>query len=142
MLGGANLEIYAHPFDCPHIDGSWCDRIVVRPAPAGIPLLGPCWIWLGWNNAKPGGAYGKVEIKGRAQYLHRVMWERYHNLSLHPGDCIDHKCRVRLCFSPHHIECCDYEENNRRRDEYAARFNNEINPELSQEDIDALARGW
>lgn len=125
---------YAHPFDCPYIFASWCDRIFVRGAPAGYGLQGPCWIWTGWNNAKRSGAYGKVWINGRAEYLHRYMWQEHNGLLLQTGDHIDHLCRVRLCFSPYHLECCDLAENNRRRDEYAARYTEtHYDPELEQQ---------
>lgn len=116
------LPFYDHPFDCPHVLGSWCDRILVVDAPLDRGVYGPCWIWTGWNNAKPGGAYGKVKVEGRTHYLHRWMWEQHNGLLLQVGDHIDHLCRVRLCFSPHHTECTDLAENNRRRDEYAAQF--------------------
>lgn len=132
---------YANPLDCPHVFGSWCDRIVVRPAPRipGVVLRGPCWIWTGWNNAKPGGAYPKVWINGRAEYLHRYMWQQHNQLQLQVGDHVDHLCRVRLCFSPHHTDCCDLKENNRRRDEYAAQFReHHYSPELEAEILEGF----
>lgn len=140
-MKGMHNDFYEHPFDSPHVRGSWCDRIVVRPAPvrAGVILRGPCWIWLGWNNGKRinkegQGPYPKVWIDGRAEYLHRYMWEQHNGVSLQGGEFIDHLCRVRLCFSPHHTDCCDLEENNRRRDEYAARFSEtHFSPELEAE---------
>jgi hypothetical protein len=133
------MVLYQHPFECPLVDHNWSDRIIVRPAPVlpGVELLGSCWIWCGWNNAKPynkdgrGGPYGKVKIAGRTDYLHRVMWERYNGLLLQGGEVIDHRCRVRLCFSPHHIECVDHEENAQRRSDYAASFKEvEYDPDL------------
>jgi hypothetical protein len=131
--------IYPHPLDCPFVDGSWFDRIIVVPKPVGIDAFGDCWCWTGWNNAKPynkdgtGGPYGKVKIAGRTDYIHRVMWERHHGLFLQGGEVIDHLCRVRLCFSPHHIECVDHEENNQRARDYAASFKEELNPEVDIE---------
>lgn len=129
-------RFYEHPFDCPHVLGSWCDRIVVRRAPIipGVVLFGACWIWTGWNNGKLGGPYGKVRVNGKVEYLHRWMWEQHNEMRLSVGDHVDHLCRVRLCFSPHHTECCDLAENNRRRDEYAAQFReSHYSPELEAE---------
>lgn len=125
---------YEHPFDCPHVNASWCDRIVVRRAPRLVDVPGPCWIWLGWNNGKPSGPYGKVKIQGRTDYIHRVMWERHNGVYLRGGETIDHLCRVRLCFSPHHLENVDYAENNERAREYGQRFAmTEYSPELEAE---------
>lgn len=125
---------YAHPYDCPHFYGSWADRVCVRPAPIGFDVPGPCWIWLGWNNGKPSGAYGKVKINGRTDYIHRVMWERHNGVYLQGGETIDHLCRVRLCFNPYHLENVDYSENRQRAVDYAARFSETTyDPELEAE---------
>lgn len=140
-------EFYGSPHDCPCVENYWLDRIVVRPAPilSGVLLLGPCWIWQGWNNAKPynkngtGGPYGKVKIKGRGEYLHRIMWERHNGVLLQGGEVIDHLCRVRLCFSPYHVENTNAAENARRREEYAAKFRaSEFTPEYEAEILEGL----
>lgn len=128
-------EFYAHPYECPHFDGSWCDRVVLRAPPAFCSVVGDCWIWTGWNNAKPGGAYGKVKIRGRTDYIHRVMWERYNGVLLQGGEVIDHICRVRLCFSPHHIECVDHEENAYRREGYATQFSETRFDDALEQDV-------
>jgi hypothetical protein len=123
LLAPNEKLLYTNPLDCPHIHASWCDRILVVDAPVHFLGRGPCWRWTGWNNAKTNGAYGKVKVEQRTFYLHRLMWERHNALYLRGGETVDHLCRVRLCFNPYHLDCCDRAENTRRAKEYAKKFN-------------------
>lgn len=65
-----------------------------------------CWLWLGADN---GCGYGKF----RGRYAHRISFE------LAKGNIparmhLDHKCRVRCCVNPDHLEPVTNAENARR----------------------------
>lgn len=55
-----------------------------------------CWIWLGALSEK---GYGHVNGK----IAHRVNYE-FHKGPIPDGLQLDHKCRVRCCVNPHHLE--------------------------------------
>lgn len=68
------------------------------------PMSG-CWIWIG-NQALNG--YGTLNIKNaggrhKVKLAHRVMWERLRG-AIPVGLQLDHKCRVRACVNPAHLE--------------------------------------
>lgn len=71
-----------------------------------IDATGPCWLWTrGTDNG-----YGRVWIDGRAQFMHRVVYE----LLVGPipsGMTLDHLCRVLLCCNPDHLEIATIAEN-------------------------------
>lgn len=60
-----------------------------------------CWLWdARWDS---GNGYGKVSWKGRAWMAHRLVYA----LLVGPiprGLILDHKCRVRACCNPLHLE--------------------------------------
>lgn len=77
-----------------------------------IPWSG-CWIWLG---APTSEGYGVIRVGNKKQdYAHRVSY----NLFVGPipqGLEIDHKCRIRCCVNPAHLEAVTHRENARRGD--------------------------
>jgi hypothetical protein len=69
-----------------------------------------CLLWTGAHNT---GGYGVVWVDGRAQLVHRVVY----NLLAGPvpeGLQLDHLCRVRHCASVAHLEPVTNRENGRR----------------------------
>lgn len=73
------------------------ERIQDKIAPC--PMSG-CWFWMGWDS---GSGYGKVSMEGVACMAHRVVYE----LLVGPipdGLILDHRCRVRCCCNPVHLE--------------------------------------
>lgn len=83
------------------------------PAPTCRPELGPCWLWLAALN---GGGYGQFWIDGQIRrYVHRISWELEHGPSPEGMD-LDHRCRVRRCVNPAHLEPVTHAENVRRGD--------------------------
>lgn len=77
-----------------------------------LPYIEPvtesgCWIWMRGVNYK---GYGRVMWKGKAIYVHRLLFEIERGpipISL----VTDHLCRVRLCVNPYHIELVTHKEN-------------------------------
>lgn len=59
-----------------------------------------CWIWVGCRK-KTG--YGVINLRGRRTEAYRVVYELY-NGAVPSGLELDHKCRVRACVNPDHLE--------------------------------------
>ena len=76
-----------------------------------------CWLWTGAINQD---GYGIMQIggrKGRRAYSHRVAYETF--VGAIPRELqIDHKCRVRCCINPAHLEAVTQLENIRRGDRH------------------------
>src|SRR2546426_7051823 len=68
-----------------------------------------CWIWVG---ARAKG-YGKFWHDGEVRQAHRVAFEEAHG-PIPAGLEPDHKCRVRACVNPGHIETVAPRVNNLR----------------------------
>jgi hypothetical protein len=91
----------------------------VQPCP-----MSGCWIWTGAINESTG--YGIVTRGTRSQGRTSVHRHAYETLvGPIPQELVsDHKCRVRVCCNPQHIEPVTQQVNTLRGD---ARFNGEKN---------------
>lgn len=69
-----------------------------------------CWLWTSALNRK---GYGKFDDETRNLLAHRFSYEM-HRGPIPAGLEIDHKCRVRCCVNPDHLEPVTHEENVRR----------------------------
>jgi HNH endonuclease len=84
-------------------------RIEANSTP--IPESG-CFVFLGCLSHD---GYGKIGIDGRTQYVHRVAYEHFIG-PIPDGADLDHKCRVRSCWNPQHLDPVTRSENLRRGD--------------------------
>lgn len=75
----------------------------------GVPESG-CWIWIGSRNA---GGYGTVKYRGKVWLAHRASYTILAG-PIPPGLELDHKCRVRACVNPDHLEPVTGQENIQR----------------------------
>lgn len=71
-----------------------------------------CFIWMG---AIGSNGYGKIGISGtnKLAYAHRAAYE-YFVGPIPQGLDLDHKCRMRCCVNPEHLEPVTRKENLRR----------------------------
>lgn len=76
-----------------------------------------CWLWTGTMNAL---GYGRMWARDatkpngwRSTSAHRYSYE-VHVGPIPDGLCLDHKCRVRCCVNPAHLEPVTQAENVRR----------------------------
>lgn len=77
------------------------------------PVAG-CWLWTGALNTVRGEpAYGHFSINGRNRFVHQFAYEFWVGPII-KGHEPDHKCRVRRCFNPEHLEVVTASENRRR----------------------------
>lgn len=83
------------------------ERLLDKVMP--VPECG-CWLWLGSTN---GNGYGNFSYQGRTRNAHRVSYELHYG-SIPEGMEIDHKCRMRCCVNPAHLEPVTHAENMRR----------------------------
>jgi hypothetical protein len=62
---------------------------------------GGCWIWAGTRNAD---GYGLISLsRAKSDFAHRVSYQLLVG-PIPPGLQIDHRCRVRACVNPAHLE--------------------------------------
>jgi hypothetical protein len=89
------------------------DRIMNRVEPE--PTSG-CWLWTACLDKDGYGRTGVyVNGKKRMYYTHRFMYE-WHVGAIPDGMVCDHKCKVRSCCNPDHIDIVTPAENQRRGD--------------------------
>lgn len=69
-----------------------------------------CWLWAGSVN-KDG--YASLTLGGRTVIVHRLSYIQ-HKGDIPSGLELDHKCRVRCCVNPAHLEPVTHAENVRR----------------------------
>lgn len=86
------------------------------------PMSG-CWLWLG--NPSTGG-YGRFRIGSQTNNTRRQVYAHIFSFELHKGPVpkglqIDHRCRVRCCVNPRHLEAVTQKINLLRGDTIAAR---------------------
>ena len=69
-----------------------------------------CWLW---TRQVSENGYAHFYYKGRTTYAHRAAYELYVG-DIPQGYHVDHKCRVRSCCNPDHLEAVTPQENWRR----------------------------
>jgi len=84
-------DIFQRLFDRLETDG---------PLPEIDPSLGPCWMWTGPTNEH---GYPFIWYNKEYHKIHRfIFWLLVGNLI--EGMQIDHRCNVKLCANPDHLE--------------------------------------
>jgi hypothetical protein len=63
-----------------------------------------CWFWLGsLSGSSDLGGYGETWFNNAKAIIHRLMYEKF--IGPIPDKMeLDHKCRVRCCCNPMHVE--------------------------------------
>jgi len=84
--------------------GRFLQKLIVNPD--RLFEGSPCWEWQGATD--PAG-YGRFKAFGQ-NYAHRVAY-RYFIGEIPEGLDIDHKCRVRHCVSPFHLQAVTHAAN-------------------------------
>jgi len=69
-----------------------------------------CWIWQGADHAT---GYGQIKWNGKSTVAHRVVYELV-NGEIPKGLFLDHKCSVKKCVNPDHLEPVNHKENIQR----------------------------
>lgn len=90
-------------------DSTFIDRFTEKVSPE--PNTG-CWLWTG--ACLPSG-YGQVFFRGRRRNAHRASYEHFKG-ELPEGTEVHHRCNVRCCVNPDHLEAVSHRENIRVSD--------------------------
>ncbi|MFF8283387.1 HNH endonuclease signature motif containing protein [Streptomyces albus] len=78
-----------------------------------------CYIWQG---ARDEYGYGKFRLpSGQVKGTHIVSWELANQRPVPPGWHVDHRCRIRACCNPDHLEAVPATENVARGESFSAR---------------------
>ncbi|WP_280421159.1 HNH endonuclease signature motif containing protein [Nocardia carnea] len=76
------------------------------------------WMWTGTRMGKAPHQYGAFRSGTRADdpkyAAHRWLWEQLRG-PIPEGQQLDHRCRVKLCVNPDHLEPVTPDENHRRK---------------------------
>jgi hypothetical protein len=72
----------------------------------------PCWVSTYAAQKRTG--YATTHLDGETVSLHRLAYEHAKG-PIPPDKQIDHRCRIRLCINPEHLDAVTSAENNRRR---------------------------
>lgn len=87
-----------------------------------------CWLW---TSAVDRYGYGKVKYRGRLHKAHRLIFNHLSRIEPCWNDqVLDHKCRVRCCVNPDHMEPVTARENNRRGVEHRRMLLDKIGRDL------------
>ena len=78
------------------------DRIDVRDA-------NECWPW---TRGKSHDGYGRIQLRGRDQYAHRIAWELANRRSA-DGFLVLHSCDNPGCCNPAHLRLGSHTDNQR-----------------------------
>lgn len=64
------------------------------------------WLWLG---AIVEG-YGRAWIKRKPIRAHRLAWVIFTGKPIPDGHDIHHRCNIKHCVNPFHLQCVDHDE--------------------------------
>ena len=59
-----------------------------------------CWLWTAYKDTE---GYGRFKVKGMHKTAHRVAYKLWVG-ELPDGVLVRHKCNVRACVNPEHLE--------------------------------------
>lgn len=87
---------------------------------------GGCWLW---PRRISTNGYGVLQVSAPRKYLgaHRAVWERF-NGPIPSGLVVRHKCDVRACVNPAHLEVGTLKDNSRDARERGRSLTGSRNP--------------
>lgn len=89
------------------VNGRWVAMPVEERLWQWISKTDSCWLWTG---ALTPQGYGVISVNGKRKLAHRVVYEL--KVSKIPGGLsIDHKCEVKNCVNPAHLQIVTHQQN-------------------------------
>ncbi|HLL73591.1 MAG TPA: HNH endonuclease signature motif containing protein [Pyrinomonadaceae bacterium] len=103
---------YAEPPDA--------DELLARIEAKTTKTVGGCWEWQGKRSR---GGYGKIKIRNKEKYVHRVAWEILKG-AIPEGQLLRHRvCDNPACWRPAHLKPGTQRENMRDKSEHGRHAN-------------------
>lgn len=99
-----------------------------------------CWVWQGYKSR----GYGFLILLGKTVMAHRFMYEKFKG-PIPEGKELHHKCHVRNCVNPDHLEPIDHADNAREansRRVYKSKPKPEKKPRTKGEKLKKLYSEW
>lgn len=81
------------------LDGRFWSKVEKLPDAPG------CWLW---TAALHSAGYGVINMRGLVLYAHRLSYTDRHGLDYYSPDHIHHRCHVRSCVNPNHLESMSF----------------------------------
>ena len=95
-----------------HLRAKWAGRQQYVEEDRGFDT--PCWIWQGYIHVDNGyGEISRVNRAGRTRAAHRAFYEEEYG-PIPDGHRVHHRCEVRACVRPTHLEAVSKEEHGLR----------------------------
>lgn len=85
-------------FSCPSLQARFWPK---------VKFTDSCWLW---SASISGVGYGQISFRGKPATIHRLVWELYFG-PVPIGKIVRHKCDVRHCCNPEHLEVGTYADN-------------------------------
>lgn len=81
-----------------------------------VPCSNGCWLWEGADSGVKGRGrgYGKIKIKGKTYYVHRIAYMIFVG-PLTRRHQVDHECNNRRCIRPEHLKRVTHKRNQKLR---------------------------
>ena len=89
-----------------------------------------CLLWVGVIDKY---GYGKLTVKGKNKFVHRLMYELCTG-EIPAGMTIDHLCRTKNCINPSHLEVVTAAENKSRGKKARCLRGHEYTPENTKKE--------
>lgn len=106
-----------------------------------ITFAGPSECWL-WSAGKFCNGYGSVRTRGKVRLAHRESYEDANGIGSAAGFVVRHRCDVRACVNPAHLEIGTHADNVRDKMERGRCRVAGVNSKISEADAQDIRAAY